>query len=406
MIRNALIAWRNVRQYRNRTIGLALLTLIGCVVGLTSAGIVAQASSATQHRILESVALRSIELETASNRPDIRPLNGRGLSDVAATPGVERVEPWLQASFGIKNQQIGGVLLYATTPEDSFLPPIVRSTRSQVFPLQAGEVVLPASAMATDLSPLLGTTLSVVYTRKTAEGVGEGASDNIKVVALYDPKYQDDGPSAAYADPALVIRWAAAKAGVPENSFVDTVGYTKALVIVQQASQVPQVLDALRSRGFDGVSLQARLTQLPASVNLLRTLGLIVIGLLIVYCFFSGFLLSGAFVRQRTREIGLLKALGFRRSRVFSIFLLELLVVGLSGSLAGVIAGNLISAGLGFALSGSTILEVTLPGGPAIPDWQWSALLLVAPAIAVLVGGFEPCRRAASMQPDVALRDW
>ena len=99
-------------------------------------------------------------------------------------------------------------------------------------------------------------------------------------------------------------------------------------------------------------------------------------------------------VAERTREIGLRKALGARRSRILMQFVFEAVVLSLIGGVLGVALGYLASLLVGFA--------TTLP--TAVPAWAVVLSLVVSCGIG-LVFGIYPAARAARLDPAVALRD-
>ena len=98
-------------------------------------------------------------------------------------------------------------------------------------------------------------------------------------------------------------------------------------------------------------------------------------------------------VTERTREIGLRKALGAKRKTITAQFLLEAVVITFIGGLIGVILG----IGLSYVISNSMSLSFAL---------SFSSILLafgVSASIGVLFGWY-PARKAANLQPIEALR--
>lgn len=98
-------------------------------------------------------------------------------------------------------------------------------------------------------------------------------------------------------------------------------------------------------------------------------------------------------VTERTREIGLLKAIGAKQQDILAQFLTEAVVITLLGGVIGVIIG----IGGAFLVS----LFVPIPFTISIPA------ILIAVGVAALVGivfGLYPARRAAKLSPIDALR--
>ena len=99
-------------------------------------------------------------------------------------------------------------------------------------------------------------------------------------------------------------------------------------------------------------------------------------------------------VTERTREIGLRRALGARKGQVQLQFLLEAAFLSAIGGAAGVAA----ALGVGF------LLKLVITGSSAVAPLWAMASGLVSAVLVGLVAGYLPARRAAGLDPVEALR--
>ena len=98
-------------------------------------------------------------------------------------------------------------------------------------------------------------------------------------------------------------------------------------------------------------------------------------------------------VSERTREIGLLRALGVARSQILGVFLIEACLVSALGGLLG------LAVGLGLV----EVLVRLFPSFPAAPPgWAIGAALALSVAVGA-VFGLLPARRATRLDPVVSL---
>jgi len=145
----------------------------------------------------------------------------------------------------------------------------------------------------------------------------------------------------------------------------------------------------------DGVKSMAEYTTLMNSSNLpeLKPFIRTMVGLGMVISFLVVLLNMHTMVLERTREIGILKALGSSRLDIVKLLLGETLVLALLGGVTGI--------ALTFLVEG--ILKETTPSLQILltPGWLGAALLLALAGAAA--GAVYPALRAASFDPVVAL---
>lgn len=98
-------------------------------------------------------------------------------------------------------------------------------------------------------------------------------------------------------------------------------------------------------------------------------------------------------VTERTREIGIRKALGATKQNILTQFLVEAIVIcqlgGLVGIVFGIVAGNFISF---------------FTSSPFLIPWSWISLGVVTCLIVGLISGIYPAMKAAELDPVESLR--
>lgn len=153
------------------------------------------------------------------------------------------------------------------------------------------------------------------------------------------------------------------------------VGYT----IDDQISMVKSVIDAVTG----ALILFGAIALLAASFGIINTL------------FMS--------VQERTREIGLMKAMGLSNTKVFTLFSVEAIMIGLWGSVLGILVAMIAGSALN-----SFALDTFLKGmdGFYLTEFNISNVSIVIIIIMVIsfLAGTLPSRKAAKQDPIDALR--
>jgi putative ABC transport system permease protein len=120
-------------------------------------------------------------------------------------------------------------------------------------------------------------------------------------------------------------------------------------------------------------------------------------------------------VMERTREIGIFKAIGAKSRTILSMFLAEAALIGLIGGLIGIFTGYGLSYGMSYMLSG--FVQPTQEQGTVFrtPETQsitispifspeWTIIGFAFAIIVCIVFGLYPARKAAKLDPVEALR--
>lgn len=165
------------------------------------------------------------------------------------------------------------------------------------------------------------------------------------------------------------------------------------------------IKDALQEEGLVGMTLEDLLGIIQDVINAIAWIlyGFALIALLAASFGIVNTLLMS--VQERTREIGLMKALGMSSGKVFGLFSMEAIVIGILGSVIGVATGlaagftaNALLTGGDGPLSGV--------GGLSLFALDPVALAVIAVLILIIafVAGTLPAARAAKKDPIDALR--
>lgn len=124
------------------------------------------------------------------------------------------------------------------------------------------------------------------------------------------------------------------------------------------------------------------------------TLGAVVIGLITLVGASIGLMnIMLVSVTERTREIGLRKAIGATPTIIRRQFLTEAIVICLFGGVGGVLVGLVIGNGVAMILGASFIIP-----------WLWMVLGIAVCVLVGVISGFYPASKASKLDPVEALR--
>jgi len=98
-------------------------------------------------------------------------------------------------------------------------------------------------------------------------------------------------------------------------------------------------------------------------------------------------------VTERTREIGVRKALGATSENILFQFMIEAIVICILGGLVGIVFGILLGLGVTYAIDGVFVVP-----------WNWMLLGIIVCVVVGLVSGLYPALKASRMDPIESLR--
>lgn len=207
-----------------------------------------------------------------------------------------------------------------------------------------------------------------------------------------------DGPWAATTGRAVVVPLAVAHEAFAED------GITRVDVLLDEGVDPAEVVTALEdgllaepyvlSSPRDlGAAMRASTGDFAATTALIAAVAL----------FTGAFLIFNTLsmtVVERVRELGLLRAAGATRRQLTWFILLQALVIGVVGAVAGLGLGAVLATGM--AIWVGSVGDVPLPGPVVTPGGAGAALAIGL--LVTLAGALEPARRAGRIPPVEALK--
>ena len=182
--------------------------------------------------------------------------------------------------------------------------------------------------------------------------------------------------------------------------------YASALVTFDpesSADDVTALKDELVAAGYSGTTVADQLGTFTAVID---AIVLVLNAFAVIALLAAGFGIVNTLlmsVQERTREIGLMKAMGMGSGRVFGLFSLEAVFIGFLGSAIGTGIGILAGTAASQVLSGALFAD--LPGLTLIAfDVTSIATIIVAVMGIAFLAGTLPAVRAARADPIESLR--
>jgi putative ABC transport system permease protein len=186
-------------------------------------------------------------------------------------------------------------------------------------------------------------------------------------------------------------------------------GYGQVIVKVQDVSQVLDISDQITEMGFQAFTPQSFVQGINNFYIILQVIfgGVGAIALLVAAIGIANTMAMS--ILERTREIGLMKAVGATNRDVLAIFLGEAAGIGFLGGLGGVIVGWLAGQAINVIAIVYLAGQASQQGGPppsvAVYTPVWLPLFaLIFSTLIGMLSGLYPALRAATMIPVMALK--
>ena len=385
------IAWRNFTSKKLRS----FLTVFGVVIGVSAIFFLLSFGLGIQQLVTNQVvgdkSLKAVDVTSPNSK--IIQLNEKVVNTIKTYPHVEKVG--VQYSFpGILSLGGGEVdsVIYGLNQEYQNLSSLVLLKGRLLEPADSRAVVLNLSALKavgiTDPAAAINREIKVTVPLERVNAKKSVITDTFTIVGVIE-----SGSSSELFMPSTLFD----VAGVP--------AYSQAKVVIDDLSNVFTARKQIESSGFQTTSLTDTLTEID---NIFRFFNLILIGfgsigmIVAVLGMFNTLTIS---LLERTREIGLMMALGARGRDISRLFIYEAVLISLVGALTGIvlaiIAGRFVNL---YINVGARTRGVTEWFDLFAYPW-WSILGVIAATILVgLVVVYLPARRAKHINPIDALR--
>ena len=350
----------------------------------------------------------------------MRWLTNSALDELRAIPGVDLVIPreYLYTGAVIKYQKLeAGANIIGVDLED--LTTLGLDAQQGELLLGRGTVVIgvmvsrnfydPRQRPGQDPPPppeLLGQQIQMVISKWDEQGNETRKNLSLRVVGVIT-ETRGESDYTIYmplAQVKLINEWA-------QNRRINynKEGYGQVIVKVGDVDKVLEISDQITQMGFQAFTPQSFVQGINNFYNVLQIIfgGVGAIALLVAAIGIANTMAMS--ILERTREIGLMKAVGATNRDVLAIFLGEAAGIGFIGGLGGVLIGWLAGQGINVLaivyLAGQASQQGGAPPSVAVYTPVWLPLFaLIFSTFIGMLSGLYPALRAATMIPVLALK--
>ncbi len=384
------------------------LTILGIVIGVAAVIAMLAVGAGAQDTILGSISGIGTNLlfvfqgnlqQDVTNEQPITMSDVDALKDVYQAPHIQEVAPIVR---GAVTANFSGE---STSPELFGVTPEFESVRN--YELIEGSFITSDNVNGLASVALLGPEVADKLFGRRELITGETIridGQPFRVIGILAPK---GGGSFGSQDNVILVPISTARVRLLdiERDNVDVV-YVQAIDAESVPNASEEIAQILRSRhrsdlGADDFTIFSQDDFLSVAGTITNVLTIFLGGIAAISLLVGGIGIMNIMlvsVTERTKEIGLRKAVGARKADILIQFLTESSLLSLIGGIIGIIFGWLIGFAVGQVAAAS--------GTPFTPTVSLSAVLL-ATVFSTAVGlffGIYPANRAANLEPVEALR--
>ena len=169
---------------------------------------------------------------------------------------------------------------------------------------------------------------------------------------------------------------------------------------IMQAMAVASRIEA--QTGYKSVSWQEANEDLLSAFQIRNFIMFTVVGAILLVASFGTYNIISTITHEKTRDIAILKSLGFTERTVRRVFLVEALLIGIAGTLVGWVLGFTLCQLLGLIEFKSPFMDAT-----TLPIYYTPVHYVLAATVALTasaVAGYLPARKAARQHPVEIIR--
>jgi len=384
------VSWRNLTANKMRT----FLTVLGIAVGIATIVFLVSLGFGLQDLSIKKISsissLTSIDITPSQNAVSI---NGSTIAEIEKIANVDKVYPFLSLTGKISQ------------PENS-VDVVVNAVNAEYFALQGliprpgnvfseedkdSIVISSGTAKALNRAPetLIGKKVNLDWNFQSSDEKKVGNKSEMKIVGVIN----DEGSTYLYIPLAMLGDYLDGK----------TV-YNSAKVKATNKDAIADLKSSVESKGFKATSVADTIDQVYVFFSYVQ-IGLSIFGAIaLIVASIGMFNTMTVALLERTRDIGIMKAIGVQNSTIDKMFMVESFLISTLGGFIGIALGIAGSFLINFVVN---ILAKSVDAEANQYFTYPTLIILIIFVFSLLVGiatGFYPAKRAGRLNPLDALR--